>query len=334
MVQALTAAAIVLTATTVLAAPIFDETLVSREPAFWNTVKNDLKKVGSGLEKGITGVANTVGTVAQGLEAANAVKSGYSSLRGKREEEIADLLARDPSFGSFIKGIGKDIGKVAGVVAPIATKFIREEPQELSARDIELLEELAARDPSFGSFFKGLAKDVGKVASVATKFIREEPIELSERDIEIMEELAARDPSFGSFFKGLAKDVGKVAGVVAPIATKFIREEPLELSARDIELLEELAARDPSFGSFFKGLAKDVGKVAGAVAPIATKFIREEPLELSARDMELLEELAARDPSFGSFIKGIGKDIGKVAGVVAPIATKFIREEPSLDALD
>jgi len=287
MVQALTAAAIVLTATTVLAAPIFDETLVSREPAFWNTVKNDLKKVGSGLEKGITGVANTVGTVAQGLEAANAVKSGYSSLRGKREEEIADLLARDPSFGSFIKGIGKDIGKVAGVVAPIATKFIREEPQELSARDIELLEELAARDPSFGSFFKGLAKDVGKVA-----------------------------------------------GVVAPIATKFIREEPLELSARDIELLEELAARDPSFGSFFKGLAKDVGKVAGAVAPIATKFIREEPLELSARDMELLEELAARDPSFGSFIKGIGKDIGKVAGVVAPIATKFIREEPSLDALD
>ena len=48
---------------------------------------------------------------------------------------------RRVGYDSFIKGIGKDIGKVASTVAPIAqvaTKFIREEPEQLTARDIEM----------------------------------------------------------------------------------------------------------------------------------------------------------------------------------------------------
>lgn len=341
MVQTITAATLLLTASSALAAPIFDETLIARDPSFGSVVG----KIGHGIENGVAGVANVVGSVAQGINSASTIKSGYQSLRGKREPELEaeDLAARDPSFGSVMSKIGHGIEKgvsgVANVVGSVAQgvdsastiksgyqslrgKSKREE-FALDARDIEVIEELAARDPSFGSFIKGLGKDIGKVASTvapiagaAAKFIREE-------------DLAARDPSFGSFIKGIGKDIGKVASTVAPIAgtvAKFIREDSEALTARDIELIEELAARDPSFGSFIKGLGKDIGKVASTVAPIAsvaTKFIREE------------EDLAARDPSFGSFIKGIGKDIGKVASTVAPIAgtvAKFIREEPDFAA--
>jgi len=395
MVQTITAATLLLSASSALAAPIFDETLIARDPSFGSvmskighgiengvagvanvvgsvaqgvnsasTIKSGyqsfrgkrepeleaedlaardpsfgsvMSKIGHGIENGVAGAANVVGSVAQGINTASTIKSGYQGLRGKREEfaldardieVIEELAARDPSFGSFIKGLGKDIGKVASTVAPIAgaaAKFIREE-------------DLAARDPSFGSFIKGIGKDIGKVASTVApiagtvaKFIREDSEALTARDIELIEDLAARDPSFGSFIKGLGKDIGKVASTVAPIAsvaTKFIREE------------EDLAARDPSFGSFIKGIGKDIGKVASTVAPIAgtvAKFIREDSEGLTARDIELIEELAARDPSFGSFIKGLGKDIGKVASTVAPIAsvaTKFIREEEDLAVRD
>ncbi|KAF9528363.1 hypothetical protein CPB83DRAFT_854480 [Crepidotus variabilis] len=253
------------------------------------------------------------------------------------ERDLEELAARDPRFGSFLKkfrGIAGKIGKVAGPAARIASNFIREEDDDLFARE-DLLDLL----------------------------------DISERDFDELEELAARDPKFrfGKIFKKIKGVVGKVAkfaGPAAKMASNFIREEDvavyaredvsdfLDLSERELDEMEELAARDPKFGKFFKkikGFAGKVGRFAGPAANMASNFIREEyddevfsreemadMLDISERDLEEMEELAARDPKFGSFfkkIKGAFKKVAKFAAPVMRVASNFIREESDLDEI-
>jgi hypothetical protein len=100
-----------------------------------------------------------------------------------------------------------------------------------------------------------------------------------------------------------------------------------------------LQQRDPSFWDSVK---KDFGKVehviseaapvVEGVAKVASKFARDEPYGLSARDEELIRVMA-RDPSFWDSVK---KDFGKVEHVVseaapvvegvAKVASKFARD--------
>jgi hypothetical protein len=220
----------------------------------------------------------------------------------------------------------------------------------ISARDVVYLEDLAARDPSIGSFFKKIknffspshidkaantAKEASKLASMLK---REDAVEeFTARDFEALEELAARDPHFrfGSVFKKIKhlanfKNLKAVAGVAA----LAIREEDeMQLTVRDMEELEELAARNPSFGSFFRKVKhfanfNNIKKVAN----VASMVVREDDdSEFTARDLEELEELAARDPSFGSFFRKV-KHFANFNNIkkVANVASMVVREDDGL----
>jgi len=149
-----------------------------------------------------------------------------------------------------------------------------------------------------------------------------------------------------SFWNTLKKDFGKVVSVAAPIVSKFIREDEMELSARELERngwqlpagvhvhpagLQQplpvkasfprpfgLSARELEERSFWNTLKKDFGKVVSVAAPIVSKFIRDDEMELFERELTLEER---------SFWNTLKKDFGKVVSVAAPIVSKFIRED-------
>jgi len=287
------------------------------------------------------------------------------------ERELAtlqELAVRDPNFFSKFKHIA---GKVAHYAMPAArlaaNVLIREdvEPEftardfeglDLSERELATLQELAVRDPSFWNKIKHIAGKVAHYAMPAAKvaagiLIREDGmesvLELSERDLAEIEDLAARNPKFrlGGFLKKVTSTVGRVANVAGPIVSNFIREEDA-LSLRDLEEFVEIAERDPKFnlGRAFRKIKNTVSSVARVAAPIVSNFIREEDaeelaaredvteiLELSERDLEELDELAARDPNFFRKLKGIAGHVMKVARPLAGIASNFIREDAEID---
>lgn len=256
------------------------------------------------------------------------------------EARAEELAARDPSFGSIFR----KIKKIARPAASIASLVLREEAPEAYERDFEDVdfEEMLARDPSFGSFFRKIKKIARPAAGIASLVLREESPEAYERafdDIDF-EELAARDPSFKSIFGKIKsaftkKNVQKVEGVaskVGKIADLVIRDEDAELLERDLEDLEELAARDPSFGSIFRKIKKIASpKNLSTVARVASLVIRDGE-QLTEREIAQLDELAERDPSFGSWIRKVGHSVGKVVnakniGTVAKVASYVIRED-------
>jgi hypothetical protein len=210
-------------------------------------------------------------------------------------------------------------------------------------------------------FFRKIKKvfkpsNIGKVASVASLVIRDDISEVYERALGDLEKLAARDPSFGSFFRKIRKNVnpsniGKIAGITG----LAIRDEYPELSVRDLEYLEDLAARDPSLGSFFRKVknffspshidkaantAKEASKLAGMLTrgegfDLSERSVTADDLqELTARDLEYFDELAARDPRFG-FLRKLRKfaSIGNFKKV-ASVASLVVREEAKSDMFE
>lgn len=237
----------------------------------------------------------------------------------------------------------------------------------------ERSQELDAREPfRFGNIVKGVSriahnKGVRKAAHIASMFIREDTSEINARDLadvvqafqdvseRDLEELAIREPNFFKKFKHAFHKVANIGKKVWGVAKNFIREEDDEgvfaredlselfaFSARDLEEMEELAAREPRFG-FLKKIGHAVRKVsrfAGPAARIASNFIREDGdelftredmadlLDLSERELDEMEELAARDPrGFFKKFKHIASRVGRIAKPAIGIASNFIREE-------
>jgi len=203
----------------------------------------------------------------------------------------AELAARDTGSGSSCKKINKffkpsNIGKVTSV----ASLVIRDDIHEACKHALGDLQAIAARDPNLSSFVN--RHNVDKKASVASLVIRDEYPELSERDLEHLQDLAARDPSIGSFFRKNffnPSHIDKVAKEASKLASILKREDDLldlpersadclrEFTARDFEYFDELASRDPGFGSFFRKIKKfvnmrNIKKAAG----IASLVIRED----------------------------------------------------------
>jgi len=188
---------------------------------------------------------------------------------------------------------------------------------DITARDVEYLDDLAARDPSFGSFFRKVknffkpsridkavntVKEAEKLASMLKRddsldffqrgFDQDDVEEFTARDLEELEELAARDPKFGSFFRKI-KHFANFSNLkkVASVAGLALREDDgEELTARDFEDLEELATRDPSFGSFFRKVKHFVNfnniKKAASVATLVVREV-DEVFERDLSDLEL-----------------------------------------------
>jgi len=167
-------------------------------------------------------------------------------------------------------------------------------------------------------------------------------------------EIAARDPSFGSFFRKVknffspshiekaantAKEASKLASMLKREDSSDLFERSLylndmeEFTARDLEDLEALAARDPSFGSFFRKIKHFANfNNLKKAASVASLVVREDDMEeFTARDLEDLEELAARDPKFGSFFRKI-KHFANFNNLkkAASMASLVIREDDEL----
>jgi ribosomal protein L20 len=188
---------------------------------------------------------------------------------------------------------------------------------------------------------------------------------LAARDVVSMEEiaeLAARDPNF---FKSIARFAKKAVHVAMPVARVaagvLLRREDIEsefsardfegldLSERDLALLEDLAVRDPNFFKSIARFAKKAVHVAMPVARVAAGVLlrREdveaefsardfEGLDLSERDMAVLQELAVRDPNFFKSIARFAKKAVHVAMPVARVAAGVLlrREDGFEDGLE
>jgi predicted DNA binding protein len=221
-------------------------------------------------------------------------------------EYLKDLTARDPSWlKSAFRAVKKhatppNLMKAGKFAAGL---FLREDAEEISLRDvehpgsvairdgefqfterdIEFLQDLTARDPSwFKSVFRAAKKHLtpsnvmkaGKFA--AGVLFREDAEEISERDLEYPESIV-------------------------------IREAEFELTEREIEYLKDLTARDPSWlksalRAGKKHLTPSNVMKAGKFA--ASVLFREDAEELSQRDVEY-EDLSTREPSIKSFFERV-----------------------------
>jgi len=294
-----------------------------------------------------------------------------------------DLEAREPiPEPKFrirnIVNTAKRIAHNPGVrqAASFASQYIREDGDELEARDLDDIE-LDAREPIPEPKFriKNLVHTVQhiahnpvvrKAASIAKMFFREEGDELEARDFDDIE-LEAREPEPKFRIGNVIHTAQRIAhnpGVrkAVSIARMFIRDvdgSPLleldarelgdvveamqNISERELDEMEELAEREPKlkFLKKIRGIAGRVGRLAGPVMNAASAFVREEDGELYARedlmnildfterDLEAMEELAARDPKWG-FLKKIKGFVNKASKFVKPamrVAGMFIREE-------
>jgi len=107
-----------------------------------------------------------------------------------REDEL-EFLSRDLDERGFWSSVKKGLGKVVNFAAPIVKNFIREDEQELSAREFEEREdelELLERDLQveergfWSSVKKGFGKVVNFAAPIVSKFIREDEQDIAARD--------------------------------------------------------------------------------------------------------------------------------------------------------
>ncbi|KAF8155587.1 hypothetical protein B0H34DRAFT_502500 [Crassisporium funariophilum] len=251
--------------------------------------------------------------------------------------DLEVLAARDPSFSSWFRKVKKTalpVIQAAKIVAPVLSREIAPEVVERDMADFDF-EELAARDPSFRSWFRKIKKTAAPVIDaaklVAPVLPREDALEVVERDMADFE-LVARDPSFRSWFKKFKKTAAPVidaAKLVAPILPREDASEVVERDVADFDF-EELAARDPSFGSWFR----KIKKAALPAVKLASLAIREETPEVLERDLADFdfEALAARDPSFGSWIRKVKKVAHGVVhsgylGKYGAVAGLVIRDE-------
>jgi len=183
---------------------------------------------------------------------------------------------------------------------------------------------------------------------------------LSQRDYEYVTlDTRNPDPKFG-FLKRIKKVVNptnihraeRIAGLflrdnfvdIDELNSRELPEFSENFDARDLQTLEDLEARFPKFG-FLKKIKKVVNsKNIHRAEKIAGLFLRDDgydDIQLSAkdldesinlehfttRDLDVMAELEARDPSFGSFfrkVRKMAKPLGKVAGVAASI---MLRED-------
>jgi hypothetical protein len=210
-------------------------------------------------------------------------------------EYLKDLTARDPSWFKSAFRVAKKYVTPSNVMK--AGKFaagvlLREDAEEISLRDLDYPESVAIRDDEF---------------------------QFTERDIEFMQDLTARDPNwFKSAFRHVKKYVtpsnvmkaGKfAAGVLFREDAEEIsqRGDGFQFTEREIDYLNDLTARDPSW---FKSAFRVVKKYATpSNAMKAGKFaanilFREDTEEISQRDVEY-EDLSIRDPSIKSFFQRV-----------------------------
>ncbi|KAF8155591.1 hypothetical protein B0H34DRAFT_502697 [Crassisporium funariophilum] len=165
----------------------------------------------------------------------------------RTREDTPEMIERDTSSGPpWIKGF-KNTKKAASPVSNMPSVSQQKEAPKVVERDMADFdfEELAARDPSFGSWFRKIKKAALPAVKLASLAIRQEAPKVIERDLADFdfEALAARDPSFGSLVKKIKKaghnvspwgslgKYGKVPGLVT-------RDENPEVYERGFEAYE------------------------------------------------------------------------------------------------
>jgi hypothetical protein len=220
-----------------------------------------------------------------------------------------DLEERDPTWIRSAVSVARKVASPSNIVRAgryAATSLIRREDEEISQRDLESPE------------------------SIESLITREE-FQFTEREVEYLKDLTARDPSwFRSAFRAVKKyatppnlmKAGKfAAGVLLREDAEEISQRDLEhpesiviradefqFTERDIDFLQDLTARDPSwFRSAFRAVKKyatppnlmKAGKfAAGILLREDAEEISQRDLELTEREIEYLKDLTARDPNW------------------------------------
>ncbi|CAA7264261.1 unnamed protein product [Cyclocybe aegerita] len=196
------------------------------------------------------------------------------------------LHARDPRLSALIKKVGRNTPGAISTAATVAGAAAALAPAQTVARDLEELEELAARDPKLGAILKKVGRNtssaLGMAATVGGAAAALVPPP-TQRELDALEVLAAREPIFGKILRVAKKVAGGAAQVAAGALSGRDFEAEVEFTARDIEMLEELAEREPIFGKAFRAIKK----VAGGAAQVAAGA-------LAGRDVEEFQEFTTR----------------------------------------
>jgi uncharacterized spore protein YtfJ len=201
-------------------------------------------------------------------------------------DEVYDLDAREPILGFGKKSVGtaphpkghglyrakplSERDEVEDIDFVAAREYVIEKLDELVARDEVEVEELAAREPTIGEWFKNLGakiKNAGQTALNKIKGVfhrkkkdtKKETTEASEepsardfdddledfiaRDFEDVEELAVREPGIGEWFKNLGAKI-KNAGQTALNKIKGVFHRKKKDNKETTEVTEEPAARE------------------------------------------------------------------------------------------
>jgi len=200
-----------------------------------------------------------------------------------------ELTERDPNFFRSAFRAVRKVATPSNVMKAAAGLVFRNDAEDISQRDLESPE------------------------SIVNLVIRDNELQLTDRDVEYLKDLAARDPNwFSSAFRAVKKVVtppnimkaGKfAAGLIFREDEMSQRDDEFQLTERDIEFLQDLAARNPNwFSSAFRAVKKvatppnimKAGKFAAGL------IFREDAEDLAARELEDSEDLTAREPRSGS----------------------------------
>ena len=233
---------------------------------------------------------------------------------------------------NWFKSIARRVKKIAtpANIGTVAGLVIRDDESQLTERDIEELSDREFAELMERNWFKSIVRRVKKIATpanigkVASFVIRDEESLLMERDLEELTERDIEDLIQRNWFKSVVRTAKKYAtpANIGKVASLVLREDAEELSQRDLEYLEDLSTREPGVKSFFRKVKNffrpsNVDKAAKTIKTLdgllpredadglAERDIAVEEEELSARELEDLEDLAARDPTFGSIFRNL-----------------------------
>ncbi|CAA7268286.1 unnamed protein product [Cyclocybe aegerita] len=263
-----------------------------------------------------------------------ATEHGSNSFSVRDLEYLEELAIREPALGGALRKVGRVVkkavnSKAAGgamAAAEVAgtAAAIHSASRQPTARDLEYIEELAARDPRIGAMLKKVGRVAGKVlggvSTVATVGSVAASVAPQRRDLEYLD-LKMRDPRLGAVLKKVGRVAGKVLGGVSTAATVgSVAASVAAPQRRDLEYLD-LEMRDPRLGAVLKKVGRVAGKVLGGVSTAATVGSVAASVVPQQRDLEYIEELAARDPRIGAMLKKVGRVAGKVLGGVSTAAT-------------
>ncbi|KIM46921.1 hypothetical protein M413DRAFT_440486 [Hebeloma cylindrosporum] len=235
-----------------------------------------------------------------------------------------DLVERN-----WFKSIFRTVKKVAtpSNIGKVASFVIRDDESQLAERDLEELTDREFADLMERNWFKSAFRSIKKIATpsnigkVASFVIRDDDSLLTERDLEELTERDIEELIKRNWFKSAFRSVKKIAtpSNIGKVAGFVLREDAEELSQRDLEYLEDLSTREPSVGSFFRKIKNffkpsNIDKAADTAKTISN-LVREDvedlverdvdSEELSTRELEELEDLAARDLTFGSIFRNL-----------------------------